>query len=179
MVRRIEAHLPLLPFLPSSHLPPFPPTHPRSTILQGHTLLSRHSGSVAPALTAAVESYSTPASSSSNPSNSSTTPLSSTSLSPQPPQSLEDKLTGLMNRAPVMLFMKGNPDAPQCGFSRQTVALLRGEGVQFGWFDIFSDQSVREGLKKHNDWPSECSRSLFLGGSVGRRREGERRAHTT
>ncbi|KAL7417803.1 glutaredoxin [Mrakia frigida] len=127
---------------------------PTFLLLRGHTLLSRHSGSVAPALTAAVESYSTPASSSSNPSNSSTTPLSSTSLSPQPPQSLEDKLTGLMNRAPVMLFMKGNPDAPQCGFSRQTVALLRGEGVQFGWFDIFSDQSVREGLKKHNDWPT-------------------------
>lgn len=66
-----------------------------------------------------------------------------------------------MNRAPVMLFMKGNPDNPQCGFSRQTVALLRGEGVQFGWFDIFSDQSVREGLKKHNDWPSESKASTF------------------
>lgn len=71
-----------------------------------------------------------------------------------------------------MLFMKGNPDAPQCGFSRQTVALLRGEGVQFGWFDIFSDQSVREGLKKHNDWPSEFTRYDLELGCGGRRRRG-------
>lgn len=68
--------------------------------------------------------------------------------------SLSEKLTSLMERAPIMLFMKGNPDNPQCGFSRQTVGILRGEGVEFGWFDIFSDQEVREGLKKHNDWPS-------------------------
>jgi glutaredoxin-related protein len=64
-----------------------------------------------------------------------------------------------MRRAPIMLFMKGNPDAPQCGFSRQTVGILRGEGVEFGWFDIFSDQEVREGMKKHNDWPSASSSS--------------------
>ena len=162
--------------LPPSPLydPPYPlllnHTDPTRTYsfdhVQGHTLLSRHSGSVAPALTAAVESYSTPA----NPTSSA--PLSTTSQAPQPPQSLEDKLNGLMNRAPVMLFMKGNPDAPQCGFSRQTVALLRGEGVQFGWFDIFSDQSVREGLKKHNDWPSEYIRageaSLLFAIAAGR-----------
>jgi len=78
-----------------------------------------------------------------------------------------------------MLFMKGNPDAPQCGFSRQTVALLRGEGVQFGWFDIFSDQSVREGLKKHNDWPSEFQ-LRYISVSVRRRKRrgkgGRRRA---
>ncbi|CAD6589994.1 MAG: monothiol glutaredoxin grx4 [Tremellales sp. Tagirdzhanova-0007] len=53
-----------------------------------------------------------------------------------------------------MLFMKGNPSAPKCGFSRQTVGLLREKGVEFAWFDILSDEEVRQGLKKINEWPT-------------------------
>lgn len=60
-----------------------------------------------------------------------------------------------MNKHKVVLFMKGNPSAPKCGFSRQTVGLLREKGVEFAWFDIFSDEDVRQTLKKVNDWPSE------------------------
>lgn len=59
-----------------------------------------------------------------------------------------------MNRHKVVLFMKGNPSAPKCGFSRQIVGLLRDKGVEFAWYDILSDQAAREGLKKLNDWPS-------------------------
>lgn len=44
-----------------------------------------------------------------------------------------------------MLFMKGNPDAPRCGFSQKTVGLLREEKVEFGWFDILEDEAVRQG----------------------------------
>jgi hypothetical protein len=69
-----------------------------------------------------------------------------------------------MNRHKVVLFMKGNPSAPKCGFSRQIVGLLRERGVEFAWYDILSDQAVREGLKKMNDWPSE---SLGLGLGLG------------
>ena len=46
---------------------------------------------------------------------------------------------------PVMLFMKGNPDAPRCGFSQKTVNLLREQDVEFGWFDILEDEAVRQG----------------------------------
>jgi glutaredoxin-related protein len=60
-----------------------------------------------------------------------------------------------MNKHKVMLFMKGNPSSPKCGFSRQTVGLLREKGVEFAWFDILSDEEVRQGLKKVNDWPSK------------------------
>jgi glutaredoxin-related protein len=69
-----------------------------------------------------------------------------------------------MNKHKVVLFMKGNPSAPKCGFSRQTVGLLREKGVEFAWFDIFSDEDVRQGLKRVNDWPSE----LGVGCAVGR-----------
>lgn len=50
-----------------------------------------------------------------------------------------------MQRENVMLFMKGNPEAPKCGFSQKTVALLRQEGVRFGSFDILQDDAVRQG----------------------------------
>lgn len=66
-----------------------------------------------------------------------------------------------MNKHKVVLFMKGNPTAPKCGFSRQTVGLLREQGVEFAWFDIFSDEDVRQGLKKVNDWPSKSKFSDF------------------
>lgn len=51
----------------------------------------------------------------------------------------------LMGQSRVVLFMKGSPDAPRCGFSRQTVALLRDQGVEFTYFDILGDESVRQG----------------------------------
>lgn len=59
-----------------------------------------------------------------------------------------------MNQTKVVLFMKGNPDAPRCGFSRRIVALLRDQDVLFSHFDILSDESVRSGLKVLNNWPT-------------------------
>lgn len=59
-----------------------------------------------------------------------------------------------MEKDRVVLFMKGNPETPRCGFSRRMVALLRDQGVQFGTFDILSDESVRQGLKTLNNWPT-------------------------
>lgn len=67
---------------------------------------------------------------------------------------LKARLDGLIRSAPVMLFMKGNPSAPRCGFSRQAVALFEAEEIPFGSFDILSDETVRQGLKKHSDWPT-------------------------
>lgn len=61
------------------------------------------------------------------------------------PEELEQRLRKLMNQSKVVLFMKGNPDGPRCGFSRRTVALLRGQNVEFTYFDILEDESVRQG----------------------------------
>ena len=60
----------------------------------------------------------------------------------------------MLPQQPVMLFMKGNPDAPRCGFSQKTVNLLRKENIDFGWFDILEDEGVRQELKRINDWPT-------------------------
>ncbi|RHY23797.1 hypothetical protein DYB32_010650 [Aphanomyces invadans] len=63
-------------------------------------------------------------------------------------------LTELIQSAPVLLFMKGTPNEPKCGFSRKTVELLRGHHIKFATFDILSDESVRQGLKKMSNWPT-------------------------
>lgn len=69
-------------------------------------------------------------------------------------EQLFERLDGLVKAAPVMLFMKGTPSAPQCGFSRQTVQLLREKSVRYGFFNILADDEVRQGLKEYADWPT-------------------------
>lgn len=69
-------------------------------------------------------------------------------------EELMKRLAELVKAAPVMLFMKGTPSAPQCGFSRQTVSVLREKGVRYGFFNILADDEVRQGLKEYADWPT-------------------------
>ncbi|CAK7262749.1 glutaredoxin [Sporothrix epigloea] len=76
---------------------------------------------------------------------------------PDPAQQKEElfkRLADLVKAAPVMLFMKGTPGEPQCGFSRQLVAILREHGVKYGFFNILADDEVRQGLKEYADWPT-------------------------
>lgn len=68
--------------------------------------------------------------------------------------SLDDRLGKLVNRHTVMLFMKGLPSNPQCGFSRQIVDILDETGVSYDAFNIFEDEEVRQGLKEFSDWPT-------------------------
>lgn len=75
----------------------------------------------------------------------------------EPKKSKEDlhkRLSELVKAASVMLFMKGTPSAPQCGFSRQLVAILRENSVKYGFFNILADDEVRQGLKEFADWPT-------------------------
>jgi len=60
----------------------------------------------------------------------------------------------LITRAPVMLFMKGSPTQPKCGFSRKIVALLDESKAQYATFDILEDEDVRQGLKTFSNWPT-------------------------
>jgi Grx4 family monothiol glutaredoxin len=72
----------------------------------------------------------------------------------EPEEDINTRLAKLVKAAPVMLFMKGTPAAPQCGFSRQLVATLREKGVRYGFFNILADDEVRQGLKTFSDWPT-------------------------
>ncbi len=55
---------------------------------------------------------------------------------------------------PVVLFMKGTPVFPQCGFSSQAVQILSHLGVQFKGVDVLMDPEIREGIKAYSDWPT-------------------------
>jgi len=68
--------------------------------------------------------------------------------------SLEDRMKKLINSAPVMVFMKGDPDTPKCGFSRQLMGILQDTKLPFNTFDILTDEDVRQGLKKFSNWPT-------------------------
>lgn len=67
---------------------------------------------------------------------------------------IDAHLKELINRAPIMLFMKGTPSSPNCGFSNKLVGLLNDKNVKFDSFDIFTDEEVRQGLKVYSDWPT-------------------------
>jgi len=80
-------------------------------------------------------------------------------------EELNARLHKLINQSHVMLFMKGGPSKPQCGFSRKMVELLTKAGfLDFGFFDILTDLEVREGLKKYSNWPTYPQ--LYIGGEL-------------
>lgn len=54
----------------------------------------------------------------------------------------------------VLLYMKGTPDFPQCGFSGQAVAALNAIGKPYSYVNIFEDPEIREGLKVYSNWPT-------------------------
>ncbi len=59
-----------------------------------------------------------------------------------------------VNSNPVVLFMKGTPVFPQCGFSAQVVQVLSLLGVKFKSFDILADDELRQGIKEYSHWPT-------------------------
>ena len=59
-----------------------------------------------------------------------------------------------LNSNAVILYMKGTPDFPQCGFSGQAVAALNAVGKPFAYVNIFEDPEIREGLKVYSNWPT-------------------------
>ena len=59
-----------------------------------------------------------------------------------------------INDNDVVLFMKGTPVFPQCGFSAATVGVLNHLGVKFNSVNVLDDQSIREGIKEFTNWPT-------------------------
>jgi monothiol glutaredoxin len=65
-----------------------------------------------------------------------------------------ERIKSQLASAPVVLYMKGTPDFPQCGFSAQTVGALKACKAQFTSFNIFEDPEVRDALKTYSKWPT-------------------------
>ncbi len=65
-----------------------------------------------------------------------------------------ERIKNQLAEAPVVLYMKGTPDFPQCGFSAQTVGALRAAKAKFAAVNIFEDPEVRQALKTYSNWPT-------------------------
>ena len=76
--------------------------------------------------------------------------------------SVLDEIAKQVKDNAVMLYMKGTPDFPQCGFSARAVELLRECGAEFASIDVLSNPGVRQGIKEFSNWPTIPQ--LYVGG---------------
>ena len=67
---------------------------------------------------------------------------------------ISDRIQSEINSQDVVLFMKGTPVMPQCGFSAAVVGVLSHIGVQFRGVNVLEDEQIREGIKVYSDWPT-------------------------
>ena len=67
---------------------------------------------------------------------------------------ISDRIQSEINSQDVVLFMKGTPVMPQCGFSAAVVGVLSHIGVQFRGINVLEDEQIREGIKVYSDWPT-------------------------
>ncbi len=67
---------------------------------------------------------------------------------------LRSRIDTLLQSSRVVLFMKGQPGMPQCGFSAKAVGVLDGLGIDYAHVNVLADQEIREGIKLYGDWPT-------------------------
>ncbi len=84
------------------------------------------------------------------------------------PPALRQRIEETLGSHPTVLYMKGTPALPQCGFSARVVQALRQLGVDFFAVNVLADPEIREGIKVFNDWPTIPQlfhRGEFIGGA--------------
>ncbi len=82
--------------------------------------------------------------------------------------SANERIEALVKNNDVVLFMKGTPLFPQCGFSSKAIAILDHLGVAYESVDVLQDMEIRAGIKDYSDWPTIPQlyvKGEFLGGS--------------
>ena len=67
---------------------------------------------------------------------------------------VKEKIRKILNDNPVILFMKGNPQAPLCGFSARVCQILNFMNISFNSYDVLNDETIRSGIKDYAQWPT-------------------------
>ena len=78
------------------------------------------------------------------------------------------RIADLVKTNEIVLFMKGTPLFPQCGFSSRAIAILERLGAQYHTVDVLQDPEIRQGIKEYSDWPTVPQlyvKGEFVGGS--------------
>jgi monothiol glutaredoxin len=81
---------------------------------------------------------------------------------------VQQRIADIVTGNDVILFMKGTPLFPQCGFSSRAIAILEHLGVGYDTVDVLQDQGIRQGIKQFSDWPTIPQlyvKGEFVGGS--------------
>ena len=81
---------------------------------------------------------------------------------------VQARIATAVGSADVLLFMKGSPLFPQCGFSSKAIAILEHLGVEYATIDVLQDPDIRAGIKAFSDWPTVPQlyvKGEFIGGS--------------
>ncbi|KAJ1621853.1 glutaredoxin-related protein [Pavlovales sp. CCMP2436] len=79
------------------------------------------------------------------------------------PTSIQERIAADLAKYPLVVYMKGVPAAPQCGFSNRVVQIMQAEGVKdFKAFNVLADQELREGIKEYSAWPTIPQ--VYIGG---------------
>jgi monothiol glutaredoxin len=81
---------------------------------------------------------------------------------------VKERIDALVKGNEIVLFMKGTPLFPQCGFSSRAIAILEHLGTEFETVDVLADQEIRIGIKEYSDWPTIPQlyvKGEFVGGS--------------
>ncbi|WP_339799771.1 Grx4 family monothiol glutaredoxin [uncultured Marinobacter sp.] len=77
---------------------------------------------------------------------------------------INETIKSQLEENPIIIYMKGTPQAPQCGFSAKTVQALMSCGERFAFVNILDNQELREGLKIYSNWPTFPQ--LYVGGEL-------------
>ena len=80
----------------------------------------------------------------------------------------KERIDGIVHKNEIVLFMKGTPLFPQCGFSSRAVAILERLGAIYETVDVLQDPEIRQGIKEYSDWPTIPQlyvKGEFVGGS--------------
>ncbi len=80
---------------------------------------------------------------------------------------INEKIKDIISKNDVVLFMKGTPDMPQCGFSMTVTNILKQLKVKFNGIDVLSDPEIRQGIKDFSNWPTVPQlyvKGEFIGG---------------
>ncbi|MDP3727837.1 MAG: Grx4 family monothiol glutaredoxin [bacterium] len=64
------------------------------------------------------------------------------------------QIEDMIKKNKIFIFMKGTPDAPECGFSMRTIEILKSYKVEFGYFNILEDEEIRQAVKEYSNWPT-------------------------
>ena len=90
---------------------------------------------------------------------------------------INSRIEEQLNNFPLLLYMKGTPDFPQCGFSAKVCGILKASGKRFAFVNILEDPELRDGLKSYSNWPTFPQ--LYINGELSSSGKSSLRLHTS